>query len=267
MKKARKKKIAFDKYWHYHHSVQSPDQDVRFIQDCYIRHSDRKPVVFCEDFSFTFALSCAWVQMDTKYESIAIDIDKNPLDYGQKTYLSRLKPHQQKRVQVIHANVLKKNLPSADIIAALNFSYFTFKLRKQMKAYFRHCLNRLKIKGILILDCFGGSQCWEANEEIEEGKQFTYYWDQVNFDPVTHHSLFHIHYKRKGEVKRLKVFTYDWRLWTIPELRELLQEAGFRKTHVYWEGSRRDGTGNGKFTPVEKGEECDSWIAYIVAEK
>ena len=267
MKITRKKKTAFDKYWHYRHSVQSPDRDVCFIRDCYVRHSGRQPVIFCEDFSFTFAISCEWVKVNNKCKSIAIDIDKAPLDYGKKMYLSRLTPHQQKRVQVIHANVLKKNLPSVDIIAALNFSYFTFKLRKQMKAYFRHCLKRLRTKGILILDCFGGSDCMEANEEAEQNNQFTYYWDQVNFDPVTHHSLFQIHYKRKGEAKRKNVFTYDWRLWTIPELRELLEEVGFRKTYIYWEGSRRDGTGNGKFTPVEKGEECESWIAYIVAEK
>ncbi len=267
MKTTRKKKTTFDKYWHYRHSVQSPDQDVKFIRDCYIRHSGRRPVIFCEDFSFTFALSCEWVRANRKHKSIAIDIDKDPLDYGKKMYLSQLSSHQQKRIQVIHANVLRKDLPSADIIAALNFSYFTFKLKKQMKTYFRQCHKRLRAKGIFVLDCFGGSQCLEANEEIEEGKRFTYYWDQVNFDPVTHHSLFYIHYKRKREAKREKVFTYDWRLWTIPELRELLQEAGFRRTHIYWEGSRRDGTGNGKFTPVEKGEECESWIAYIIAEK
>ena len=263
----QKKRKAFDKYWYYLHSVQSPFHDVKFIKDCYVRHSGCLPKVFCEDFSFTFALSCAWVKLQATHKAIAIDIDKDPLEYGKKKYLSKLNAHEQKRVQVIHTNVLSKYLPSADIIAALNFSYFTFKQRKQIKKYFKYSLQRLKTKGILILDCFGGSQCMEANEEIEEHNSFNYYWDQVNFDPITHHALFYIHYKRKGEAKRKKVFTYDWRLWSIPELKELLQEVGFKKVQIYWEGSNKDGTGSGHFTPVELGEECEAWVAYIVAEK
>ena len=56
-------------------------------------------------------------------------------------------------------------------------------------------------------------------------------------------------------------------MWSIPELRELLAEVGFKKTHIYWEGTNRKGFGNGIFTRTEKGEPCESWIAYVVAEK
>ena len=56
-------------------------------------------------------------------------------------------------------------------------------------------------------------------------------------------------------------------MWSIPELRDILLEAGFVKTHVYWEGTTKDGEGDGIYTRTEKGESCPSWTAYIVSEK
>ncbi len=260
-------KKKFDKYWYYRHSVQSPELDLRFIRNCYRKLKQKEPYVFREDFCSTFALSCEWVKMGPLYKSVAVDIDNRPLKYGKEQYLSQLELHQQKRIQVIKSNVLKLNTAKADIISALNFSYFTFKKRLELKKYFLNCLKLLNPNGLLVLDCFGGTQCFERNEEQTDYGKFIYYWDQRHFDPVTHHSLFYIHYKRKGEKKREKAFIYNWRLWMIPELKDLLEEVGFRKVHIYWEGTDKDGEGNGRFTRREKGEECESWVAYIVSEK
>ena len=260
-------KKAFDKYWYYRHSVQSPDIDVRFMRNCYRKLKKKNAYVFREDFCFTFALSCEWVKLGKTYRSFAIDIDDKPLKYGRENNLIHLNSHQQKRVRVIHSNVLKRNIAKADIISALNFSYFIFKDRKDLKRYFLNCLNSLNTNGVLILDCFGGSECLQANEEKVNYRSFTYYWDQKSFDPISHRAVFHIHYKRRGEKKRKKVFSYDWRFWTIPEIQDLLQEVGFRKTHIYWEGTDKKGKGNSQFTRRKKGEECESWVAYIMSEK
>jgi hypothetical protein len=46
----------------------------------------------------------------------------------------------------------------------------------------------------------------------------------------------------------------------------MLSEAGFRPA-VYWEGTGKDGHGNGIFSKTTRGEADASWIAYIVAEK
>ena len=75
------------------------------------------------------------------------------------------------------------------------------------------------------------------NEEETEHDGFSYFWDQDSYDALTNFGQFYIHFKRKGEKKREKVFSYDWRLWSIPELKECLLEAGFEKTVVYWEGT------------------------------
>ena len=150
---------------------------------------------------------------------------------------------------------------------AMNFSYFIFKTREQMGAYFANVFRSLPSDGIFVLDLFGGSLCYDENEEKTVHKGFTYYWDQENFDPVTNFAKFHIHFRVNGRPKTEKVFTYDWRMWSIPELREILAEAGFKKSHVYWEGTTRSGGGDGKFARTEIGESCQSWIAYIAAEK
>jgi hypothetical protein len=47
-----------------------------------------------------------------------------------------------------------------------------------------------------------------------------------------------------------------------------MREAGFARTTVYWEGTvARTGEGNGVFKPSRRGEACQGWIAYLVAEK
>jgi hypothetical protein len=65
-----------------------------------------------------------------------------------------------------------------------------------------------------------------------------------------------------------RAFEYSWRMWTLPEIRELLAEAGFRRSTVYWEGTEEDtDEGDGEFTPNDTGEADLAWIAYIVAER
>jgi len=61
------------------------------------------------------------------------------------------------------------------------------------------------------------------------------------------------------------VFTYDWRFWMLPEIKDLLLEAGFSEVKTYWEGDDEDGGGNGVFTEAKDAENCDAWVTYIGA--
>ena len=64
-----------------------------------------------------------------------------------------------------------------------------------------------------------------------------------------------------------RAFEYDWRMWTIPEIRECMEDAGFKSTYVYWEGDDGDGGGNGEFERITTEENCEAWIAYVVGLK
>lgn len=258
---------VFDKYALYKKAVQSPDTDVEFLRKVYRELRKKEPRTLREDFCGTFALSCEWVKLSRKFEAVGVDLDPEPIEYGRANYLSKLREDQQKRVRLIEGDVLKTGLAPADIAIAMNFSYFVFKTRELMRAYFANVYKSLRPNGLFVVDLFGGSLCHDENEEKTSHGSFTYFWDQEGFDPVTNRAQFHIHFKLKGEKKQERVFSYDWRMWTIPELREIMAEAGFKRTHVYWEGTTKAGTGDGVFTRTEKGEACQSWIAYIAAEK
>lgn len=263
----RNLKAQIDKYELYTQAVQSPETDVDFLKKTYRQLRGKSAKILREDFCGTFRLSIEWVKNRPEHKAWAVDYDPEPLEYGRHQYLEKLPAQVQRRLKTSESNVLTSKLPAADIAIALNFSYFFFKERPVLKTYFSNVRKSLRKDGLFIMDVFGGTQCTDAIEDKQKHEGFTYFWDQKYFDPVTNEALFYIHFQPKGKKKIKNVFTYDWRMWSIPELRDLLDECGFKKTHVYWEGTARNGEGNGKFTRTEKGEACQSWIAYIVAEK
>ena len=258
----------FDKYWHYQEATQSSDLDVLFFLDVYKElRKNKSPTSLREDFCGTFSSSCEWVKLGNDHTAAAVDISLEPINYGKKYNLNKLTTRQKNNIRIWNKNVLEKDLPNADIIAACNFSYFIFKDRATLKLYFENVLKGLNDGGLFILDIFGGSECHQASIEEIEYDNFSYFWDQDTFDPITNESMFYIHFKPKNGRRVNKAFVYDWRLWSIPEIRDVLKDAGFDKTHVYWEGTTEDGEGDDKFSRTDKGEYCESWIAYIVSEK
>ncbi|MBF0301241.1 MAG: class I SAM-dependent methyltransferase, partial [Oligoflexia bacterium] len=95
---------------------------------------------------------------------------------------------------------------------------------------------------------------------------FIYHWDCDKFNPITNEGLYKIHYTKSKENKKYEnVFVYDWRLWSIAELKEILIEAGFSKVYCYWEGDDENGGGDGNFVITDIGENCDSWNCYLLA--
>lgn len=257
----------FDKYKYYQESVQSPETDAEFLEETYKELKGHKPTTLREDFCAAFALCCEWVKRSPDHVAYGLDIDPEPVKYGFDHYLPELSAEQKERVHIREQDVMSSDLPTADIIAALNFSYFGFKQRSELLRYFQACYESLNDNGLLIMDCFGGPDCMEPNEHETEYDDFSYFWDQDSYNPLNHHATFYIHFKRNGEKKRERVFTYDWRLWTLAELHDLAEEAGFRKMHFYWEGTDEDGEGDGHFTRTETGENCDAWVAYLACEK
>ena len=261
------------KYELYEAAVQDPDNEVELFESVYQDAYHRIPHVMREDFCGTFANSCAWVKRDSKHRAIGIDFDSEPLRYGRKTHLAKLDPDQKKRVKLLQKNVLRVQNPKVDIITASNFSSFHFKTRKEFLTYAKSCYRALKSKGVFAMDVLGGTESMQESQETrrgqrtDSGQRFTYIWEQKFYDAITHEALFYIHFKFPDGSIRKRAFKYDWRMWGIRELREILLEAGFRKTFVYWEGDDDDGGGNGIFKKREKEENCETWIAYVVGVK
>jgi cyclopropane fatty-acyl-phospholipid synthase-like methyltransferase len=256
-----------DRHEVYEKAVQNVKEECAFVSRTYREIRGHKAKILREDFCGTGSASCQWVRQGEEYRATGVDFDPDVLDWGQRNRVSRLSPEEQERVSLIEADVMEGESEPADVVAAFNFSYWIFKTRQQMKSYFERAYSELKDDGLFFLDSFGGYEAFEECKEKTKHDDFTYIWHQAKYYPVTGEMTCHISFKFPDKSKMKKAFTYEWRLWTLPEIRELLEEAGFKKSTVYWEGTDDDGEGNGEFTPEEKGEADAGWIAYIVAEK
>jgi hypothetical protein len=251
----------------YEESVQNVVNEAEFLAKTFRDLTGRTGYSFREDFCGTASLACEWVKQGVDYSAIGVDIDPAVLEWGRKNRVSRLDTPDQARVSLIESNVLTVETPKVDLLAAFNFSYWIFDERATMLAYLRRCCDAIKDDGVMFLDMFGGAESMEETREKTKHDGFTYIWDQAEFHPVTNHMQCYIHFKFPDGSKLKRAFSYAWRLWTAPELRDVRLEAGFRNVTVYWEGEDEDGEGNGEFAATDKGEADLAWIAYIVAEK
>jgi len=254
----------FDKYDAYARSVQASRDEAKFLSAVYRDVSGQEPKTLREDFCGTYALCCEWVKLGPEKRAIGIDIDREPLAYGAHHHRAALDAHAQLRVIAHQRDVLKGPLPRADVICALNFSYFCLHSRQSLLRYFKSCRRSLSPGGVFVVDTFGGPQHHEPSLDTRRLPGLTYYFEQEFFDPISNRTRFSLHYKPLGGRIRKRAFTYDWRMWSIAEVRDVMLDAGFKDAFVFWEGTARDGRGSGRFTRKERGEPCQVWVAYVV---
>ncbi len=256
-----------DKLDLYQRSVQSPDVDVALMDRLHRRLVGQPLRLLREDFCGTAQICCEFVSLHRENWSLGVDLDQPTLAWGRKRNVQALTPSQQERVNLVRDNVLTVSRPRADLTCAMNFSYSVFKTRPEMLVYMKKARKGLKKNGILLLDLFGGPSAQEEEEETTRKVGFMYIWDQVRFDPVTHHILCRIHFAFRDGTRMRNAFTYDWRLWTLPELQELMAEAGFHNIHVLWEGTDSEtGEGNSVYRRSLRGQADHGWISYVVGQ-
>lgn len=270
-KKKRKKKsrrVAADKFDLYQRSVQEPESDCSFVSRIFKKRFGRRPHVLREDFCGTALMACTWVRKHSENEAWGVDLDPEPLAWGAKHNLAPLSEKCRARVHLVKGDVLTARTPRADITVGFNFSYFLFKTRPELLTYFRKARSTLAKEGILFLDAYGGADAQRRQREIREHDGFDYVWDQDLFDPITHDVVNYIDFELPGRRKMKRAFTYEWRLWSLPEICELLAEAGFTDVGVYWEGTdTKSDEGNGIFTRRKHAPDDPAWIAYVVAQR
>lgn len=275
-KKKKKKRVIRDKHYLYTAAVQSVDADLRFVQRVYKKARGRRLLRMREDFCGTAVLACEWVRRRRDHEAWGVDLDRKTLDWGDARYGKALGAARE-RLHLLCQDVRSVHEPPVDLVVAQNFSYSVFKTRADLGGYFRQVRRSMAPGGIFVLDAWGGTET--MGEDLERRKidgetafdgtrlpSFNYIWEQKRFNPIDHHILCYIHFKLKDGTRINRAFTYDWRLWTLPELQELMIEAGFATTHVYLEGwdEEEDDT-DGIFRRRTYFENQEGWVAYVVA--
>lgn len=271
-KKNKKNKITMadqaDRHILYQHSVQCVETEIDFVDTTYQEIKGKKAQILREDFCGTMNSSCEWIKRRDDNIAHCVDLDEEVLQWGKDNNLSKLTDKQIKNINIYNENVINVDVKPVDIVLAMNFSYWILKERKVLIDYFNNIRTKgLKKDGLLFLDFYGGYEAFEELEEKTKHKElgFTYIWDQNKYNPITGECTNHIHFHFKDGSKMREAFTYTWRLWTMPEMLDILHEAKFKPT-VYWEGADEEGEGNGIFEPTTEGEADAGWIAYIVCE-
>lgn len=253
----------------YEEAVQCPEAELDFVARWFKRLRGRPCRHIREDFCGAGLTASEWVKRHADNTSLGLDIDAAALAWGTRTHLDPLPPHQRRRVSLLNRNVLRPPhaaLPP-DAVLAMNFSWSVFKTRDLLKAYFAAAHSSLAKDGILFMDIHGGYESMKELTERRRCKGFTYVWEQAKYDPISSDMLCYIHFDFKKGPMMKRAFTYRWRLWSIPEVRELLAEAGFASTTVYWEGENKHGNGTGEYHPRRKGVADASFVCMISALK
>ncbi len=260
-----------NKYHLYELSVQSPDVHAAWLEGLYKDITKKPARSLREDFCGTFKMSCEWVKRDPKNTALCLDLDPEPLNYGRANHLAPMPVNQKARIKILQKNVLIPTTSQVDLISAGNFSFYIFKQRDLLLRYFKSCQKSLKKNGMVVLELAGGPGMIAPMREKKEvflnkTQKFVYTWHQKSFDPITHDAQYSIHFKLPNGRVMLDQFVYDWRLWTIPEVRDALSEAGFKKTMVYWETAHK-GKGTGEYVHMEQGDNSFAWVAYVIGIK
>jgi len=223
--------MELDRHQLYELCVQSPPELVGQLVSIH----GGTPRVLGEDFCGTAAISVEWTRRVDGGRAIAVDSDDRTL--------ARNPGHD--AIEVVAGDVVRDTdatRHAADVIWAGNFSIGELHTRADLLTYLRHVRSRLEPGGLFACDIYGGESAFlvgsfDVEQSLPDGRLVVYTWEQRSGDPLTGRvrNAMHFEIRRDGAVERTlrDAFTYDWRLWGVPELREALAEAGFAAVEVY----------------------------------
>jgi SAM-dependent methyltransferase len=262
-RRRRTTRDAADRHRLYERAVQHGPTEVALVESILRRHG-RPSRRLREDFSGTALLAAEWVSRGPGRTALAVDIDPAVHAWARTQRLPAL-GDASGRLRLVTSDVRHAPGRGLDAIVALNFSYSVFKTRAELRAYLRGARRALAPGGLVVLDAFGGS---DAQKELVERRRIrggvTYVWEQEAFDPITHHIRCAIHFELPGGRRLRRAFRYDWRLWSLPELTELLAEAGYEGIEVLWDVAPRGAT---RYVPRRSASGQPGWLAYVVGRR
>lgn len=257
-----------DRHVLYEQSVQCVEAEIDMVDASFERIRGYPARLLREDFCGTAATSVEWIQRRPDNVAIGVDLDEEVLVWAHENHLDRLDLSERERIELLKDDVRYIELEPVQLLLAMNFSYQLFDTRESLGEYFTRVREGLSEDGIFFLDAFGGYDCYKEVEEKTAYEGFDYIWDQATYNPIDGGMQCYIHFEFPDGSRLDKAFEYYWRMWTLPELQELLEEAGFRNVTVYWEGTDEEsGQGDGVYTPAHIGDADPAWICYLSAEK
>ncbi|KAJ3677951.1 hypothetical protein LUZ60_001754 [Juncus effusus] len=302
---------SLSKFHLYQLSVQSPKGDITYLQKFFLMYvGGRQPLHLQEDFCGTALLSTEWLRTDSRRTAVGLDLDLESLNWCLENNLSKVGSDGYSRLFLFHGNVLTPNestivkyktsdnlmrdlslsennesgissngseasLQERDIVCAFNYSCCCLHKRKDLVLYFKHALNAISKKGgIFVMDLYGGTSSECKLRLQRKFPNFTYMWEQDEFDIVNRETRISLHFQLGKKKIMRHAFSYHWRLWSIVEIKECMQEAGFKGVHVWMREmpdthlrENKDEYRAGrdvKYEEVESFQQTDAWNAYVV---
>lgn len=247
----------------YERAVQDPAAEVAVVERL-LRRLGQPARRLREDFSGTAAVAARWVERGPERTAVAVDLDPSVHAWARAHRTPALGAAAD-RLRLVTGDVRRAHGRGFDAVVALNFSYGVFGTRRTLSEYLRSARRSLAPGGVVLLDAFGG---WEAQKELVErrriGRGVTYVWEQESFDPITHRLRCAIHFELPGGRRLRRAFRYDWRLWSLPELTELLLEAGFEDVEVLWDVAPGDSS---RYVPRASAPSQAGWVAYVLGRR
>src|SRR5262245_46029188 len=258
-----------DRFDLYELCTQTPERDVALLRAL---HGGAARVLG-EDFAGTAALAHAWVRTVRGGRAVAVDRDPEPLDHHRAD----------RRVARLVADV-RRVAARVHLLVALHLSVCEWHERRGLLAYLRHARRRLPRGGVFVAVLYGGGGAFEVGRQRERrrgprGERVLYEFEQRSADALTGRVVDALHFEvagsgaagaRRGRVTRLRdAFVYDWRLWSIPELRDALLEAGFASVEVHSRFEHaRDGRGRVHVRPLASARELGAtWCVFVVGRR
>jgi hypothetical protein len=266
-----------DRFDCYEACVQSPRHVVAFLRGLYLGAHGDDPVSLGEDFAGTAAVARRWCRdlSDIRGRARCADLDPETLACARARIASDGLAH---AIELVHEDCLTSAaIEPCDMLFVGNFSIGYARARPDLLRYLTRARERLARArhgfggGIFVCDTYGGPGAFriggiERTHPSARGDAIRYAWRHEAADPRTAlvHNSISFRVERNGEViaELPHAFEYHWRLWSLPELRDALLDAGFTRVAVHTDVNIAPGQ-----VPREAdaADFPDDWTALVVA--
>lgn len=260
--------------------VQSPRHVAAFLRGLH----GNLPATLYEDFCGTAAVSRRWVQdarrLGVPGDAVATDLDTSTVararDQAREDGIADAV-----MVRLGDALASPREAEAADLTFVGNFSIGYIHDRRTLIQYLSRCKARLDLAqggfgsgghGAFVCDLYGGAGAFRLGglERRHPGRGreiIRYTWVHEMADPMTAMVRNSISFRVEvdGEVVQEwpRAFVYEWRLWSLAELRDAMLEAGFSRVEVFKDVNIAPGHAP---KPVESPSELgEDWIVLVAA--